>query len=130
MASDETRTRRLDHRGSLGVLAHVRRALPFPIRRLQTDRGTEVAFGVVLAVHRAGLAHRYIKPRCPEQNGKVERSHRVDAEEFRGRHDFTDFARAAEALRGWEQGYNSRRFSMALRGLTPAEKLALHLEAA
>lgn len=26
----------------------------------------------------AGMRLRYIKPRCPEQNGKVERSHRVD----------------------------------------------------
>jgi hypothetical protein len=29
-----------------------------------------------------GIAHRYIKPRTPRLNGKVERSHRIDAEEF------------------------------------------------
>jgi len=62
--------------------------------------------------------------------GKVERSHRIDADEFWGRHDFPDFSHAAEALRGWEHVYNSLRFSMALRGLTPAEKLARHVEAA
>jgi transposase InsO family protein len=29
-----------------------------------------------------GIQHRYIKPRTPRLNGKVERSHRIDAEEF------------------------------------------------
>jgi transposase InsO family protein len=29
-----------------------------------------------------GIAHTYIKPRTPRLNGKVERSHRIDAEEF------------------------------------------------
>ena len=29
-----------------------------------------------------GVGHRYIKPRTPRLNGKVERSHRIDAEEF------------------------------------------------
>jgi transposase InsO family protein len=34
------------------------------------------------------------------------------------------FAPAAEALLAWERRYNHERFSMALHGLTPAEKLA------
>jgi transposase InsO family protein len=29
-----------------------------------------------------GIGHVYIKPRTPRLNGKVERSHRIDAEEF------------------------------------------------
>jgi hypothetical protein len=29
-----------------------------------------------------GIGHDYIKPRTPRRNGKVERSHRIDAEEF------------------------------------------------
>jgi transposase InsO family protein len=70
---------------------------------------------------------RYITPRCPEQNGKVERSHRVDEEEFWSRTKFDDFARAAEAVRAWEGHYNQERFSIALKGLTSAEKLATFL---
>lgn len=45
-----------------------------------------------LAVEGAGMRHRYIKPRRPPQNGKVERSHRIDSEEFWGRHNFRDRA--------------------------------------
>jgi transposase InsO family protein len=67
---------------------------------------------------------RYIQPRCPEQNGKVERTHRVDEEVFWRRSTFDGFAPAAEALLAWERRYNHERFSMALHGLTPAEKLA------
>ena len=35
-----------------------------------------------------------------------------------------DFEAAAAALRGWETRYNYERFSLALQGRTPAEKLA------
>jgi transposase InsO family protein len=102
----------------------LRTTLPFPIRKLQVDNGTEFPLAFALTVQQAGMRLRYIKPRCPEQNGKVERSHRVDDEEFWSRSAFAGFAPAAEALLIWEHRYNHERFSMALNGLTPAEKLA------
>jgi len=122
--------RRLNTFSSLDFLGQVRRAMPFPIRKIQTDHGTEFSFGFVLAIERAGIRHRYIQPRRPAQNGKVERSHRVDAEEFWGRHAFELFEAAAAALGQWERVYNELRFSMALNGRTPAEKLAAVLAAA
>jgi transposase InsO family protein len=67
---------------------------------------------------------RYIRPRRPQQNGKVERSHRIDEEEFWGRYVGQEFDAAYEALLAWEHRYNHERFSMALRGRTPMEKLA------
>lgn len=115
---------RLDTRTSVDFLAELRRVLPFPIRKVQTDHGQEFSFAFVLAVQQAGIRHRYIKPRRPQQNGKVERSHRIDNEEFWDRHDFDRWADAATALSGWESHYNTERFSMALQGRTPAEKLA------
>lgn len=72
----------------------------------------------------AGIRLWYIKPRRPEQNGKVERSHRIDEKEFWSRSTFDEFASAAQALTAWEHRYNYDRFSMALSGLTQAEKLA------
>jgi transposase InsO family protein len=65
---------------------------------------------------------RYIKPRRPQQNGKVERSDRIDQEEFWGRNAFGSHEEAA--LTSWEHAYNHARFSMALAGRTPVEKLA------
>jgi hypothetical protein len=45
------------------------------------------------------------------------------ASEFWTRYSFSSFDQAAAALRDWERVYNFERFSMALHGETPAEKL-------
>ena len=116
--------RRLHQSSSLAFLGELCRALPFRIRKLQCDNGHEFPFGFALAVQALGIRHRYIKPRRPQQNGKVERSHRIDQEEFWGRHQFLDFTAAADGLRAWERRYNYERFSLAIQGRTPAEKLA------
>jgi hypothetical protein len=63
----------------------------------------------------------------PQQNGKVERSHRIDDEDFWQHQAFAQPADAEPALHAWEHTYNSHRFSMALGGLTPAEKLRAKL---
>jgi transposase InsO family protein len=127
------RVLRLYHRqnqwSSLDCLAELRRTFPFRIRQLQCDNGSEFPLAFALTVQEAGIRHRYIKPRMPEQNGKVERSHRVDGEEFWRRHQFSTFEAATTALRVWERTYNVDRFSMALGGETPAEKLARLLPA-
>ena len=83
---------------SLAFLSELRRAFPFPIRRLQCDNGREFPLEFALAVEAAGIRHRYIRPRRPQQNGKVERSHRIDHEEFWGRQQFADFEAATAGL--------------------------------
>jgi len=122
--------RRLHQSSSLAFLAELCRAFPFRIRKLQCDNGREFPFAFMLAVQALGIKHRYIRPRRPQQNGKVERSHRIDQEEFWGRRRFDTFAAAAEGLRAWEVHYNHERFSLALQGRTPAEKLAALMPAA
>ena len=116
--------RRLHQSSSLAFLAEICRAFPFRIHKLQCDNGHEFSFAFALAVQGLGIRHRYIKPRRPQQNGKVERSHRIDQEEFWGRHRFADFEAAMVGLRAWETRYNYERFSLAIQGRTPAEKLA------
>jgi len=121
--------RRLHQSSSLTFLTELCRAFPFRIRKLQCDNGHEFPFVFALAVQALGIRHRYIKPRRPQQNGKVERSHRIDQEEFWGRERFADFEAAAVGLGAWETRYNHERFSLALHGRTPAEKLATLLPA-
>ena len=77
----------------------------------------------------AGIRRRYITPRRPEQNAKVECSHSIDDEEFWQRHSFASRDEAAAALQTWERRYNQGRFSMALRGHTPSEVLEAELSA-
>jgi len=122
--------RRQNQVASLEFFEEVRKAFPFPIRQLQNDNGSEFPLAFSLSVQEAGIRRRYIRPRRPQQNGKVERSHRIDNEEFWGRHECAGFEEAAQAVRDWEQVYNYLRFSIALHGRTPAEKPAAVLPAA
>ena len=101
--------------------------MPFPIRKLQVDNGTEFSLTFALTCQELGIRVRYIKPRRPQQNGKVERSHRIDEEEFWSRYAGQDFTAASEELAQWAHRYNHERFSMALAGRTPMEKLAFVL---
>lgn len=115
--------RHLNQRSSLAFLREVKREMPFPIRKIQVDNGTEFSLDFALTCQELGIRVRYIQPRRPEQNGKVERSHRIDGEEFWRHVDHDDFDVAVEALAQWAHRYNYERFSMALGGRTPMEKL-------
>ncbi len=104
-------------------LSEVREHFPFAIQKIQTDN--DCSFGPQFTGHLSDLSisHRHIPPRCPEVNGKVERSHKTDAEEFyRGRtfHNKKDLARK---LKRWEKEYNEDRPHLALEGKTPAERV-------
>jgi transposase InsO family protein len=70
-----------------------------------------------------GIARRHIPPGCPDANGKVERSHRTDEDEFYRRVIFRIPNELATKRRQWETEYNHRRPHLALRGKTPAERL-------
>ena len=97
--------RQRNHWTSLAFLRELREAMPFPIRKLQSDNGTEFSLEFSLTVQAAGIRYRYITPRRPQQNGKVERSHRIDDEAFWHRHTFASFDDAALALEAWERRY-------------------------
>src|SRR2546428_8689666 len=64
------------------VIDEVRRRLPMAIQRIQTDHGSEFGTDFTWHLQDVGILHRRIPRGCPESNGKVERSHRTDADEF------------------------------------------------
>ena len=70
-----------------------------------------------------GMKHIYIKPRSPQLNGKVERSHRTDQEEFYQLLTYIDDVDLNHKLEAWEQFYNLNRPHAALDGKTPYEVL-------
>jgi transposase InsO family protein len=68
---------------SLLFLEKVIEEFPFPIQRIQTDRGREFfAYAFQEKLMEYGIKFRPIKPASPHLNGKVERSQRTDLEEF------------------------------------------------
>ena len=56
--------------------------LPFKVEEIKTDNGSEFEVQFHWHILDKGINHVYIKPRTPRLNGKVERAHRIDEEEF------------------------------------------------
>lgn len=105
--------------------------LPFTVECIQTDNGSE--FGPQFHWHLLdkGIRHRYIRPRRPYLNGKTERSHRIDDEEFYRQLDGVVISTAKEfnsRLQEWERFYNYDRPHGGLNGQTPYERLRQRLQ--
>ena len=114
-------------RGSANTVKFLDRVIeemPFPIQRIQTDRGTEFfAERVQRRLKEEFIKFRPIPPRSPHLNGKVERSQLTDLTEFWSRHspETNDLETRIEE---WQFDYNWRRSHGGLLGKTPAGRLA------
>ena len=73
---------RLNQTTAIRFVDYVLEKLPFGVEVIQTDNGSEFGSRFHYHVLDAGVGHVYIKPATPRLNGKVERSHRIDQEEF------------------------------------------------
>ena len=71
-----------------------------------------------------GAVHKFIKPHCPWQNGKVERFNRTLQIEWAYQQIFISNTDRADALAPWLHFYNTRRRHTALGGLPPASRLS------
>ena len=69
-------------RTAIAFIDDVRRLLPFCVRVIQTDNGAEFQSHFHGHLEALYIRHVYIRPITPHLNGKVERSHRVDYQEF------------------------------------------------
>ncbi len=99
--------------------------LPFKTIVIQTDNGSEFQEQFHWHILDKGINHIYIKPRRPRLNGKVERSHRIDEEEFYRmiKGVIIDDAKLFnKKLKEWENFYNYQRPHAALNGQTPYER--------
>jgi transposase InsO family protein len=96
---------------------------PFRIHTVRTDRGHEFQAKFHWHVEDKGIRHVYMKPRSPQLNGKVERSHRTDQEEFYQLLNYTGDVDLNTKLAKWEEFYNFNRPHGAHNGKTPYEEL-------
>lgn len=87
-------------------LNEVREHLPFAIQRIQTDNDPSFVPQFTWHLSDLPVSYRHIPPRCPEVNGKVERSHKTDAEEFYRGRSFRNREDLARKLKRWEKEYN------------------------
>jgi transposase InsO family protein len=116
----------LNQKTAIAFVDYVAAKLPFHIETIQTDNGSEFQSAFHWHVLDKGINHVYIKPRTPRLNGKVERSHRIDAEEFYRLLDgvtIDDTGMFNAKLQEWEDYYNYHRPHGGLAGQTPYERL-------
>ena len=102
---------------------HIIEKFPFPIREIQTDNGHEFQAKFHCHVEDLGIRHAYIKRVTPQLNGKVERSHRSDQQEFYQLLNYKGDVDLEAKLDQWERFYNFARPHRAHNGQTPYEAL-------
>lgn len=124
---------------AIDFLNRVIKIAKFKIRAIKTDNGscfTNRYTGYLkssdpinprlhsldLLCQRLNIIHYLIDPGKPQQNGKVERSHRTDQEMFYNRHEFKTILGLKRGIKQWNTYYNNLEHC-ALDGLTPNEAL-------
>ena len=96
---------------------------PFRIREVRTDNGHEFQAKFHWHVEDLGIRHAYIRPASPQLNGKVERSHRTDEQEFYQLLTYTGDVDLNASIAVWERFYNLARPHGAFKGKAPSEIL-------
>ena len=111
-------SRKKDTYTSTVFLKHVVEKFPYAIECVQTDNGFEFTNEMgeqqeklptlfEKTLEQLGIKHKKIRPFTPRHNGKVERSHRKDNEEFYASHRFYSFDDFAKQLAVRQRQYNN-----------------------
>jgi transposase InsO family protein len=119
------------------------RAAPFKIKSIQTDNGIEFTYQFVsdpkcvdkepkehpldTLCNKHDIHHQLIPPGQCEINGKVERSHRIDEEEFYRLKTYSSLKELQTAFAQWIHYYNHKRPHGGINKMTPIQKLNLKL---
>ena len=114
---------------AIDFLDYVVEQFPFRIKYIQTDNGHEFQSKFHWHVADQGMIYRYIKPRSPHLNGKVERSHLTDKREFYQLLNYKGDVDLHKKLKHWETFYNMCRPHFGLKGRAPFEILKMKLVA-
>ena len=108
---------------AIDFVDHIIKTFPFRIREIRTDNGHEFQAKFHWHVEDQGIRHAYIKRGTPQLNGKVERSHRSDQQEFYQLLSYKGDVDLEAKLSEWERFYNFARPHGAFNGKTPYEAL-------
>ena len=105
-------------------LRALRERMPFPVRAIQVDGGSEFHAAFEQACQEGGIRLFVLPPHSPKLNGCVERANRTHLEEFWQCYDGDlDLPTVRRALRDWEVVCTTVRPNQALGYLTPKQAL-------
>ena len=97
-------------------VAKLERRMGFEINTIQTDNGTEFVDNQDIkneptmfekALKLLGITHKRTRPYSPWQNGKVERSHKIDNERFYNQQEFKSESDMKKKLKRYNARYNN-----------------------
>jgi len=107
-----------------GFLDSLTKRMPFPIKAIQVDGGSEFQAAFEEACREKNITLFVLPPRSPKLNGHVERAHRTHTEEFYEVYDGDlEILPLNQALKEWGKVYNCLRPHQALDMMTPEEYL-------
>jgi putative transposase len=119
----EAHTRATSNTAS-GFIDVLLKRMPFPIKAIQVDGGSEFQDTFERECQRRGIKLFVLPPRSPKLNGHVERAQRTHTEEFYEVSEANfEIQELNQALLEWEKVYNTIRPHQALGYLTPLEFL-------
>ena len=108
---------------AIDFVDHIIEKFPFRIKEIRTDNGHEFQAKFHWHVEDQGIRHAYIRRGTPQLNGKVERSHRSDEQEFYQLLTYKGDVDLEAKLNEWERFYIFGRPHGAFNGKTPYEAL-------
>jgi transposase InsO family protein len=107
-----------------GFLENLLKRMPFMVRAIQVDGGSEFHAEFELACQQKKIRLFVLPPHSPKLNGCVERANRTHTEEFYEVEDFPmEIAALNQSLLNWEHVYNTIRPHQSLGYLTPQQYL-------
>ena len=107
-----------------GFLDALQAWMPFPVRAIQVDGGSEFQAGFEQACQQRDILLFTLPPRSPKLNGAVERAQRTHTEEFYEAVEFSlEVVTLNQEFQAWERIYNTVRPHQALGYLTPQQFL-------
>jgi transposase InsO family protein len=111
---------------SIAFVNHLILAMPFTIKAIRTDCGSEFSHEFTKHLEKLGIEHRKNAPYTPQHNGKIERYHRT----FKGKEVcFWNFNATVDELnyrlQQWVKRYNfkMKHGGLGMKRLTPAQKV-------
>jgi len=124
----------LNEHATEDFLDRLKAACPFPIHKIQTDRGFEFSFSryadenprehkLTTWCRENDVFHRLLPAGAKELNGKVERSHRIDEQYFYWKAPTDNLNHFNAELGAWLEFYHRQRPHGGLGYKTPWEKL-------
>lgn len=113
---------RANSRLSKEFFREAEKELPFKIKAVQSDNGSEFEGFFDSMLRKRKIPHYYTYPNCPKQNSIVERSIQTDVYEFyRQGNLVSGVKKQNERLSRWNDIYNNVRPHQSLDYLTPNE---------